>query len=46
MCKFIHDSLVCKLLGDLTVDDESTEMLHVKVINRKSKNNLVHNQYR
>ena len=32
----IHDSSTFKLRGDLTVNDESIDLLYVEIINKKS----------
>ena len=46
ICTFLQYSLVFKLRQDISVNDESIEALFVKIVYRKSRNNLVNMQYR
>ena len=46
ICTFLQYSLVFKLHQDISVNDESIEALFVKIVYRKSRNNLVNTQYR
>ena len=42
---FLHESLTYNIRHDLSVNNVHIEALHIEIINKKSKNILINNQY-